>query len=291
MPLKFNGAWRFNPPLGGQYVTERVPHGAVSDFIDLIMTVSTQDDRQDVLEHFKGYFCQASGMTHMQSSDVGWAETDLWRDAQLAAQNAPRFIEGFFDACQSFAARADDRFAPDPSMINAVLTKHNIGYEIRGDRLVLRGQEAPLVKVAAPPPTLAEQAVEVLQTSLNRAEELLQQGKWREAVQESLWLLETIATAFRGLQTDTGTIAGKYFNQIAKDLRAANRGGTLDRVLEWATAVHGYLSSPTGGGVRHGLDLNEGVPIGDSEARLFCNLIRSYLSFLIVEHERLARRR
>jgi hypothetical protein len=31
----------------------------------------------------------------------------------------------------------------------------------------------------------------------------------------------------------------------------------LNQVLGWMTALHGYLSSPTGGGVRHGLDLND----------------------------------
>ena len=53
--------------------------------------------------------------------------------------------------------------------------------------------------------------------------------------------------------------------------------------------LHGYLSSPTGGGVRHGVDLNEGLELGITEARLYCNLIRSYLTFLIAEHERLQR--
>ncbi|SPZ48216.1 Uncharacterised protein [Agrobacterium tumefaciens] len=54
--------------------------------------------------------------------------------------------------------------------------------------------------------------------------------------------------------------------------------------------LHGYLSSPTGGGVRHGVDLKEGLALEIDEARLYCNLIRSYLTFLIAEHERLSRR-
>jgi hypothetical protein len=73
-----------------------------------------------------------------------------------------------------------------------------------------------------------------------------------------------------------------------KDLRELSAGTTLDRVLEWLAALHGYLSSPTGGGVRHGLDLRKGVPLGNNEARLFCNLIRSYMAFLLSEHERMA---
>ena len=147
-----------------------------------------------------------------------------------------------------------------------------------------------MVPVAEVPPPLAERAAELLQASLSRSEELLSERRSREAVQESLWLLETVATAFRGLDMGVDKVEGKYFNQIVKDLRKAKAGTTLDRVMEWMTALHGYLSSPSGGGVRHGLDLDRGVPISDNEARLFCNLIRSYLSFLLIEHEHLARR-
>jgi hypothetical protein len=36
-------------------------------------------------------------------------------------------------------------------------------------------------------------------------------------------------------------------------------------------------------------DLDAGVPISHNAARLFCNLTRSYLSFVVVEHQRLSR--
>jgi hypothetical protein len=101
---------------------------------------------------------------------------------------------------------------------------------------------------------LDEQAQELIQRSLGDSEKFLLEGRGRAAVQEVLWLLETISTAFRDLDTETGTIQGKYFNKIAADLQKHNRGKTLDQVLGWITALHGYLSSPTGGGVRHGAD-------------------------------------
>jgi hypothetical protein len=122
---------------------------------------------------------------------------------------------------------------------------------------------------------------------LHRSEQLLSEGRPREAVQEILWLLKTDTIAFRGIETESGTVEGKYFNQLVRDLRAKRPGTTLDRVLEWVTAVHGYLSSPTGGGVRHGLDLSQGAELGSNEARLFCNLIRGHLAFLLAEYERL----
>jgi hypothetical protein len=62
----------------------------------------------------------------------------------------------------------------------------------------------------------------------------------------------------------------------------------LALVLEWCTSLHGYLSSPTGGGIRHGsYILRPDLNLQDHEARLFCNLIRSYIFFLIDEHARL----
>lgn len=108
-------------------------------------------------------------------------------------------------------------------------------------------------------------------------------------MQEVLWLLETISTAFRNPEIFDGTIQGRYFNKIIGELRQRGRGHQ-EQILQWMMTLHGYLSSPTGGGVRHGIDLKEGLALHIDEARLYCNLIRSYLNFLIAEHERLTRR-
>lgn len=290
MPLKFDGRWRFEAPPDTEYVLNQIPPDAVAEFVEMVNRLAPQADRWDTIELFKRSFVEAVGSTHWRSSALHFAEHDLRRDASAAAANAPLFIEAFFDACRSFEAEENGRYAPDEARINAVLAKHNIGFEIRGDRLILRGTQPQLVEVGtAATRTLAEQSVQLIQESLQRASELLQQGRGREAVQESLWLLETVTTAFRGLDTQTGSIEGQYFNQIVRELRAGNRGAALDRVLNWAMAVHGYLSSPTGGGVRHGLDLQDGVQVSENEARLFCNLIRSYVGFLLVEYERMVR--
>lgn len=110
-------------------------------------------------------------------------------------------------------------------MINALLVKHDVGYEIRPPRLEAReGADAPMVSVSDTPPTIAERAVDLLQVSLKRSEELLSQRRGREAVQETVWLLETVATAFRGLDTGVDKVEGRYFNQIVKELRRAGSG-------------------------------------------------------------------
>lgn len=287
MVLKFTNKWRIQPPEDGIYCNKSLPSEAVDEFLGFATKVATQGSRQGVLEHFKSFTAAAAGVAHSRSSNEQWALADLERNFISAAKNAPIFIEAFFDASASLTRRNPDWWVPDQDLINSVLRKHNVGYEVRDPELVALESAAPAVPVPQAPQSLAQAALEVYQTSLNRAEQLLAEGRPREAVQELLWLLETMATAFRGIETESGTVAGKYFNQIARDLKAKHPGTTLERVLEWVAALHGYLSSPSGGGIRHGLDLDSGVQISGNEGRMYCNLIRSYLGYLLGEHERL----
>ena len=94
---------------------------------------------------------------------------------------------------------------------------------------------------------------------------------------------------FRDLIREMARCRASTLRRSADDLRRHHKGKILDQVLAWVTTLHGYLSSPTGGGIRHGADLKTGVVIQPNEARLFCNLIRSYISFLMAEHARLSK--
>jgi len=126
MALRFNGAWRFVPPADGTFTNTTIPTAALNEFQDLIRRVATQGDLQDVLEHFKGYFCRAVGSAHVQSSNVSWAETDLRLYMEQAAENAPLFIEAMVEACRYAAGLGEDFYAPDTSAINLLLVKHHI---------------------------------------------------------------------------------------------------------------------------------------------------------------------
>ncbi|MCY1549928.1 hypothetical protein D9M68_861340 [compost metagenome] len=53
------------------------------------------------------------------------------------------------------------------------------------------------------------------------------------------------------------------------------------------TNLYGYLSSPSGGGIRHGAMLNANLELNEGEARLYCDLTRSYIAYLLHEHARL----
>jgi len=254
------------------------------EFFNLIGKIVSQLDRQRGLEHFKQYFANAAGVTSSWSSSASWAETDLHSCMTDAAANAPLFIEAFYDACQALEKK--DIGVPDVSLMNSILARHNAGYEISPPNLLSKTPQTPIATLPTLP-SLDEQASDVIQGSLKRSEEYLTANQWRQAVQEILWLLETVSTLFQDLPFGETTIQGKYFNKIAEELRRHNRGTTFDQALDWATTLHGYLSSPSGGGVRHGVDLKRGIIMQENDARLFCNLIRSYITYLLAEYERL----
>jgi hypothetical protein len=279
--LNFNGAWRFDSP-------GPIPNDVCNAFFELIGRIASPDSRKTILEHFKHYFGAAAGVSSSYSSSTSWAESDLLGYMDQAAANAPLFIEAFYDGCYSLASENPPVAVPDLNRINRILHESGSGYQIQPPNLVSTNVQT---HIAVPPraPSLDEQAQAIIQKSLSDSEQMLSEGRNRPAVQEVLWLLETVSTVFQGLETKTGTVQGKYFNKIVADLQKHRRGTTLDQILSWITTLHGYLSSPTGGGIRHGTDLRAGIATQPDEARLFCNVIRSYITFLLSEHERLSR--
>lgn len=277
--MKMEGAWRFDSP-------GALPRQAVIEFDTLVGKVAAQGNRWAILEHFKRYFAGACGSTANRSSSESWAESDLNNLIWQAADNAPLFIEAFYEGCE--ALLDDDFTLPEVSRINRILADHQAGFEIRLPAIVAVGIHKP-IPVPERYQSLDEQAQDLVQQSFRGSERLLSEGHPRQAVQEILWLMESVLTAFKGLSAGETTIEAKYFNKIAIELRTKMKGQTIEQVLTWLTTLHGYLSSPTGGGVRHGVDLKSGITINADEGRLYCNLIRSYVTFLMAEHERLSR--
>lgn len=268
--LNFDKSWRFTSP-------GSVPQGVVYDFYEMIEKIAAQDDVWDIVEKCKSRFGGNS-----QSSTLDWAWSDLSRDMDSSAKNAPLFIEAFWSCCEDLEKLGLG--VPDVQIINAILAKHNAGYEIQPPALIATRAYTPIT-VPRQVLSLDEQARALIDECLRKSERLLDEGEGRRAVQEILFLLESITTAFRGLGQDAVTIHGKYFGPIINEMKKRERGKAQENILTWMTTLHGYLSSPTGGGVRHGTDLKEGIAIKPHEARLYCNLARSYLTFLLEEHD------
>lgn len=286
MPMQFPGAWRFTPPPGSQ----PIPDEAVGEFRKLVGMAAAQGDRRSNLEHFKRFFMGAVGSTPSWSSSEDWADTDLRDFMRLAAQNPPLFLEALHDAFESIKTKhAID--VPEVSLINKICRDHKIGFELHPPKIIELSAGSEPIHVPPPPATLEDKAIQVLHESVQRSEQLLSEGRPREAVQEMLWVLESLATGFKGVPLEGGEVRGKYFNQIASELKNSRPSTTFQRAIDWCEQLHGYLSSPTGGGVRHGIDLRDGNPISSSEGRLFCNLIRSFVAYLQAEHETLKLKR
>ncbi len=278
--LIFENSWRYHSP-------GPIPNEVYQEFHALISKMAR--GQQNVLEQFKSVFASAAGQTSSWSSSASWADSDLQSYMSNSSDNAPVFIEAFYDGLE--LVKKDFGIpGPDLPYINGILDKHDAGYRIEPPNL--RTADGELAPMQAPviPQTFDDQAKEIIQKSLHEANRLLNEKRERPAVQELLWLLETISTAFQGMTIeDSESIGGKYFNQIIPELRKANRGKAIEQILRWVETLHGYLSAPKGGKVRHGADLKEGVANSAAEATLYYDLTLSYIKYLISEYDRLAR--
>ena len=290
--LEFDSSWRFDSP-------GALNPRAVSRFRELIDTIGGQQGRWRILEHFKRRFARAAKSDYARSSDEDWASSDLDDHMCAAAENAPLFIEAFYAGCSTLkqGRRWDENITvPKLDRANRILHEEDTGYQVEPPRIVggreqiasarlVATREHVVIPVPEKPPSLEAQARAVINEALQASDKFLNERSGRHAVQEVLWLLESVSTAFQGKEVQNKRIDGEYFNKIVKNLR--HHGGEHQpTILMWMTTLHGYFSSPKKGGIRHGIDLKEGREIEIPEARLFCNLIRSYVTYLIDEHER-----
>ena len=276
--LEIEGKWRFDSPCAMQL-------HVVGKFRELIDRISTIDGNWQTLEHFKKCFASKVGQAYARSSNEGWALSDLADLMSAAAENAPLFIETFHEACEELQTVYPQTEMPGIFRINRILAEHDVGFQIDPPRLIAT-KEHIFIAVPEEVSSLDNRVKEAVQESLAASERSLGEGNGRQAVQEALWLLESISTAFQSAEILDGDIKGHYFNKIIPELRR-HRKGPQEQILNWMKALHGYLSSPTGGGIRHGANLLNLPDLGISEARLYCNLIKSYSTYLIEEYERL----
>ena len=267
--LQMPSSWRFGSP-------GPLPPAAVSSFNELVHKIAAQGETWNLIELFKAKFAGSWS----RSSTESWATSDLHDRMLEAAANAPVFIAAFWSGCEEVAGTYPDVDLPGPDVINRILYDHGLPYEVRPPALILSSQGAAAVTMP-PMPDIGERARSLIDESLREADRLLSERRPRQAVQEILWLLETVSTGFQGQETESGTIEGKYFNKIVGELRREHREKPLAEALGWIVKLHGFLSSPTGGGVRHGTQLDAAVEVAMDEALLYCNLTKSYVHYLL----------
>jgi hypothetical protein len=170
-----------------------------------------RENAKAVYEHFKDFFAAASGSTASSSSSTSWAETDMNAYMSDAKANAPLFIEAFYDACESLPEPSPK---PGVQRTNKVLTQTNSGWIIQPPFLIRLYELAEAVPVEELSEHLGTQAKNIIFPSLNKSHRSLTENSDRLAVQEIIWLLETVSTVFEGIETTRAASS-----QLHPDLR------------------------------------------------------------------------
>ena len=278
-----NPRWSFKSP---GPASEALKVELYQHLLRVVAQVQDRPSAWTLLEMLKEPFSISAGRLHGRSSTISFAREDLEREMGHSAANAPLFIKTFVDACERLQATHGDLYWPDMELINEILHEHEPGYVIADKTIRARGAGAVVPEPVAPP-SLDERARELIYKTIADARRMLSTpGEERRAVAEMLWLLETFTTAFNG--EEPGEELGKFFNKIIDALRLQQKDTPFDQIMGWMKNLHGYLSAPSGGGVRHGMNILKPKEIGPAEARLYVNLIMSYLDYLMAEYDRFA---
>jgi len=167
-----------------------------------------------------------------KSSSESWASSDLHSAMMSASDYAPVFIRAFWDGCAQIQTTHPEIGLPDADVVNQILCEHEVPYEASQPAVLARHPQ-PHILVRTQQKSLSQRAHELIHAALDQADRLLVEQRPRQAVQEILWIFETVSRAFQGQESGSGTLEGKYFNEIIRDLRKRNCGSTLAETLRW----------------------------------------------------------
>jgi hypothetical protein len=173
--LDFNPSWRFSSPgsIDGDVREEF--------FLMIKKTAAQHGNRKFVVEHYKTFFADAAGRTSYDSSSLSWAESDLRDYMGDASQNAPLFLEAFYDAGVALGSQHPQLVIPPISLVNFTLSRFGAGYELNPPELLSQNLSPP-VEIIPAMPSLDAQAQEIIQRSLKQSEQYLSIGQERAAM-------------------------------------------------------------------------------------------------------------
>lgn len=283
MNLTFDITWELLPPKDGTYVNSKIPSDALESFVGILTRAANRtNDPEEVYYIIRAEFSEAMGLPVYRSSSMYFAPGDARMAMERAADNAPLFIAAFYSACKKIKKQYGTKTVLSIPAMNKLLEMHRLGYVVAPPNLVLR-EQVDVVPVQLS--TILEQAHVRFREAIERSRQLLDEDKGDEAVTQIWWLLESIMLSLSGCKLNGEEISGSYFNEVVKSLkRLAGGFAVIGAVARWLEALQSYLSGPEEAGIRHGRRLHmEGLK--KHEAELFCNLARSYISYLLSEFE------
>jgi len=254
--------------------TEALGADAMRDMIALGLKIQSPHGRKHVLETFKEHFARASGQTSNSSSSVTWAETDLLPLALAAAESAPGFIAGFFNACEELEAQGGT--VPGEANINSLLARHGCHYHIDDGALVVT---APHVAS----PTVPLHPDEVVARALTNAAALLGQDGAASAIDRTHTALHGYLRKLcveAGIDTPSDATAAKFFKLLRQDHPALQPSGPrakdITRVLQALATVIDALSP-----IRNNASLVHPNPLlEEPEAAATLNATRTLLNYV-----------
>lgn len=283
--MDFPNAWRWSSPKISAPYASTIPEAAQEELVTLAtrLSVFSGQGEKAGLETFKARVCGALGRSYSESSNLSWTHTDLVAVTRELSVNPPLLIEAYVTAARSLTDAKGQPVLVDPTPINAILERGNVGFLVRGDSIVLRGGVEPDI---SPAPTLIEQSNQELATAWSRAEELLGQGQSREAVAAIWWVVESVLTVFEGRKVGSSVVEGTYFNEVLKSLKRAAPDTFIRLSLSLTAQLQEFLSDPRKAAIRHGgtFDMARMTP---REARLLIDLAKAFARFFCAECEAL----
>jgi len=220
--------------------TRPLDANAVDELLALARRVQSSQGEKSVLETFKKHFSRASGDGYAPSSDLSWAETDFWRHAQSAADDAPNFIAAFCNACEELEGRGAS--IPDLSLVNEILASYGCPYQVRDGELI---DSAPLVES----PKVALGPRDSVAKALADATALLAQSGAVSGIDRAHtalhgYLIHLCSAANITVPTDASTT--RLFKELRKNHSAfipqGNRAADITNVLHALASVLDSLS-------------------------------------------------
>lgn len=277
--ITFPKEWGFEPAANtDEWYLEEIPVEAARAIERLIHQIAdSAESTKATLEEFGRAFSASVGGSYYGSSDVGWAGTDLNSYLMDARTNPPKFLRTLVEAFNSVRDERTDQEIPEVAHLNKILETHRVGYIIQPDGvLTLRtdyiGEEDTDV------PLLVKARAE-LESSWDKANDLLVQGKPREALEAIWWVVESMTADFAGAKVAGVQVQGTYFNEVIKDIKKAYPGTVRHRALSLLEQIQHWLSDPKQLGIRHGASATA-QKVELPEARLIVGLVREYAKYL-----------
>lgn len=269
MPLDMDAELRF--PMGASTPLGDSP---TAEFIKLARRITSNGDRQYIIEKFKEGFAKASGSSYSKSSNLSWAESDLEQYASEAAADAPGFILAFCNTCDHL--QHYEIQTPTHANINTILEKHDVPFRIQNNTLCTSSNYLT-------PPAPTASAASIVERALSDAKALLGHTNASSAVDRAHTALHGYLISLceqTGVDLPEDTTSAKAFKVLREHHPAlspdGHRASEVTRVLQsFAASIDAFSTIRNKASLAHANEL-----LDEPEATFIINSIYSVFRYI-----------